>query len=262
MKCSLVFVLLAALTLVAGATNPAHAVALTGSGPHLVFPPTASPLPMVLPTYVQILPLYTGFTGTWGADAAADWQGTFTATGPVPASPDPPYLWPAGNTRYDFTGLNLRGLPAHSYFNINDLDSGSGQEHFTGIRAYDLSNNLITSPWLEEPLWADSNGTGLPVLLTDTPGWDWSVTSPSTYTFDGTTVGGNPTVRVVLENNQPIGYLEFSRDLQNNSFHITAPAVPEPSTLALAAAGGLALLAVAWRRRQANAGKSRLADGT
>ena len=58
------------------------------------------------------------------------------------------------------------------------------------------------SLWLDETYgtYGTGGGPGGSVLPTDTPGWTWDASAQS-YSFDGTTVGGNPSVNVLLTNN-------------------------------------------------------------
>ena len=109
-----------------------------------------------------------------------------------------------------------------------------------------------TTPWLDAtPLGISGTGSGGggPVQQPDMPGWDWNITSPSTYTFDGTTVSGNPNVNLVLGNNQAIGFLDFSRDNSVGSFGPRAP-VSEPSTWVVLAGGAASRLALDRRRHR------------
>lgn len=226
-----------------GGANPLHATALTGSGSNL-------PLGTFVTAYSKADPAYTetlnvSFTGTWNALAAASWVGTFSATGPVPAG-----TRNTGNTNYDFTALAAGAAAAGTFFFIADLDN---TEHIT-LKAFDATNTLITTPWLENPLeQSGTSGQGGPPQLVDMPGWSWnSITG--VYAFDGSTAGGgfNPNVGFELTNNVAVGHLTVNRDDQNTSFSVGAPlAVPEPSSVALLACG-LGLLLV--HRRKATAG--------
>jgi hypothetical protein len=230
-------VMFAALTFGVGATSPAHAQ-LTGTGSHLPNSPIVASFPAAGPTYVETQ--NTSLTGTWDATVAAAWQGTFTATGPLPAGSRP-----SGLSSYDFSGLPSGRLPTDSYFFINDLDSGSGGPEHLALKAYDSTHLVMMTPWLSSTLLGVA---GTP-LLTDMPGWDWNA-STYTYSFDGGTVVGNPSITLALGNNQDIGFLDVSRDNSFSTFNIGAPvAVPEPSTWVLLAVGAAAILAFRRRRR-------------
>jgi len=241
-----------ALTLWVGATNLAHAQ-LTGSGSNIPLAPTpVVPFPAVGASYTMNTP--TTFTGTWNSDPVPTaWLGTFTVTGVNPAGNS------IGLQTYDFSGLNFGILPNNSWFVMGDLDNGSGMEQIT-LKAYDSTHAPITIPWLNSPA-LDQNGTGAAggaPQLTDMPGWDWSVTTPNTYTFNGNNVQGNPAVGVALGNYLNIRYLEVSladagSGTSGDVFHLEAPTtVPEPSTMALLA-GGFGALFFFMRRRSGTA---------
>ena len=236
-----------ALTVWGGTMSPGHAVVLTGSGIHIPLGPVVTSYGVVVPVYTEIPS--TSFTGTWSGTAAAAWQGTFTGTGPIPIG----NLRPSGFSTYDFTGLANNVLPIGTYFFLSDLDNGSGTEKFS-VKAFDASNMVITSAWLNNPPLGVSGtgvGGGAP-MLTDMPGWDWNGIAADTYTFDGTTINpGNPSINLALGNNQAISYLEFTRGSNFASFNIGAPAaVPEPATVVLlAGCFGASVLRRQWRRR-------------
>jgi len=228
-----------ALTIWIGATNPAHAQALIGSGTHLPLSGNARPT-TVGPAYVTNGNI--SFTATWSTPAQPAWLGTFTGTGPTPAGTSTP----AGLTSYDFSGLATNLLPANTHFHISDLDNGSGTEQITLV-AYGLGRTLITSPWLASPILGEAGTTN----VNDMPGWSWNMTTGA-YIFDGTTVPGNPTVGFVLGSNQGIYFLEVTRGSINANFSLGAPsisAIPEPSTYAAIAGAAMLGLAV-WQRRR------------
>jgi hypothetical protein len=71
------------------------------------------------------------------------------------------------------------------------------------------------------------------------PGYDWNGTSENTYTFDGTTVPGNPNINLLMASALDIGSIEVIRDSNSNSFGFAAPlAVPEPSMALFAGSFG------------------------
>ncbi len=234
-----------ALTLWIGATNPAHAQTLTGSGDHI---PLGGPFPAVVyPTYVDNLD--GTFTGTWSSPAQPNWLGTFTLSGPLPGGGVP-----TGSSTFDFSTLPLGFLPANSYFYLGDLDNGSGEESFT-LKAYDATG-VITTPWLNSPAIGQQgtgSGPGGTPALEDMPGWDWNSTVADGYYFYGSTVLGNPAIALALGNNQNIRSLDVSRDSNFTALYLGAPeSVPEPSTWALLA-GGFGALSFFMRRRSGTA---------
>lgn len=247
-----------ALTLWVGATNPAHAATLGDgtvigdSGSHIPLGPSVVPFPAVGFSYV--VNTATTFTGTWNSSPVPTaWLGTFTVTGVNPAGAS------IGLQTYDFSGLNFGVLPANSWFLMGDLDNGSGTEQIT-LKAYDSTHTQITLPWLNSPALdqQDNSSLGTAVPLANMPGWDWSVTTANTYTFNGNTVPGNPAVSLALGNNLDIRFLEVSlanagSGTSGDVFHLEAPTtVPEPSTMALLA-GAFGALFFFMPRRSATA---------
>lgn len=212
----------------------ASAAPLTGSGPNLPIP---SPNPGA-PTG-QANTLVTsgpGFTGTWTAPVLSPWIGTYSAFGPIPSS----NANPAGFTRYDFTTLPTGVLPVGTYFWFGDVDGGSTTTEQFILNAYDSAGALINTPWLDEPFGV--NGTGL--SPTAMPGWNWDA-GTSTYTIDGTSVVGNPSIGVWMESNTGIARMDLTRTSNFANFNLWAP-VPTPATSALFALGALG----ASRRRR------------
>lgn len=239
------FVAVVAMTLWVDVPEWAHAQSpLTGSGSHLTLPPFLSPVPGAGLTYTEIPS--TSFTGTWGTNAAAAWQGTFTSSGPIPIG-----ARPSGTSTYDFSTLASGHLPSLTTFFISDLDHSGGLPELLTLRAFDVANGVtLTNPWLDIPFGVNGTGSGVgsvPALL-DMPGWDWNVTSPFAYTFNGGPVLNNPNINLVFLSNQAFERLIVTRDNSLSNFGLIAPAaVPEPSSLAMLAAvfGGT----VFFRRR-------------
>lgn len=216
------------------------AAPLTGTGANLPIPvPNVDP-----PRQGAVLDNITpaGFDGTWSAPALAGWQGTFLATGPVPSG----NVSSAGTTSFDFTTLAAGELPAGTYFAFGDVDGGSTQNETFVLTAFDAGGNLITTPWLEEPVAVVGTGTGGggAILPGNLPGWNWNGTTGE-YLIDGTTVtGGNPSVAAILPSNTAMSTLRVVRTSNFANFGLSAP-VPEPGTASLL----LVAAAVGLRRR-------------
>ena len=223
-------------------TFTASAAPLTGSGANLGIPSPNIVPPLQTAVLSGITP--AGFDGTWTAPALSPWIGTFSATGPVPASNS----YPAGFTRYDFTPLTANQLPTGTYFSFGDADGGSFTNETFVLSAYDSAGALIATPWLNEPVAVSGVGTGSggAILPGNTPGWAWDA-AQSEYTIDGSTVtGGNPTLTVWLESNIDMTFLNVQRTSNFANFGLSAP-TPEPGTAVM-----LVLLgAFGLRRRQA-----------
>ncbi len=227
-------------------TAAASAAPLTGSGPNLAIPsPNPGEPPRVGRTLSNVVNP-TSFDGSWAAPAMASWHGTFSAIGPVPSGNSSP----AGVTRYDFTTLNAGLLPAGTFFYFGDVDGGSTTFETFVLSAYDASNALITTPWLDEPLGISGTGTGGggSILPNNVPGWSWNG-GTGQYTIDGTTVtGGNPNLAVWLESNLNMTYLTVERTSNFANFGLSAP-IPEPATGVLFALAATAVGAGRMRRR-------------
>lgn len=176
------------------------------------------------------------WTGTWTTTAQAPWVGTFNVSGVTLSGGSP-----TGSAEYDFTTLPTGTLPVGTFFTLGDLDENISNA--ITLRAWDSSGNPM-SLWLDEPYgtYGTGGGPGGSVLATDTPGWTWDAGAQS-YSFDGTTVSGNPNLAVLLTNNQAIKTLEVTKSGTSYAFSLRAPAVPEPSSILMVAfASGLCLL--------------------
>ena len=188
---------------------------LTGSGNHLPLAPMGKVLAAVNYKYIETT---NGFTGTWSNDAMPAWRGTFTATGLRPAG----FYYTPDACRHDFSELANGVLPTGTYFTIYHLN----QNDQLTLKAYDPSNMLITSPWLNRnPVcqWGSGTGAGFPGIpeLANMPGWDWNE-STGTYTFDGNTVKSS-SITIALTSCEPIGFLEVTRSTNAVSFGLAAP---------------------------------------
>src|SRR5437764_2804040 len=126
----------------------------------------------------------TSFTGVFPAYAGADYQGSFSGTGPYPGY--------SGTNHFDFTGLAAGYLPAGSILDLGDLDSGSGFESFT----FTANGGGSGSAWLQSPFYMASQDPN-DLYFSSMPSYKWDP-STSTYYFDGESVPGNPTVGVLL----------------------------------------------------------------
>jgi hypothetical protein len=191
------------------------------------------------PNQPAILPSITGngstFTGLWPSYAGAQYQGSFSGSGPYPG-----YV---GLNSFNFTGLTNGFLPAGSIVILGDLDAGSGPNESFSFTAKDSFGNPITSAWLESAFYMYSlNASDL--VAGSMPEYTW--TSP-TYLFDGANVAGNPGVGVYLTTNQDIYGLDVFGTSSFAGFGIGAP-TPEPGSLLLMGSG-LAGLAGLVRRR-------------
>jgi hypothetical protein len=232
------FVLAASLVLLF--TGSSFALPLVGSG-LLPFPGATGNPPR--DNYLPGGPSAGPFTGTWiggGPNVASPaWWGTFTATGPMPHGA----AGPTGTAAYNFTatgGYAPGALPIGTYFVFGDLDNGAGQNESFRLRAYDSTNTLITTPWLETPFAASLGSTAVQI-----PSFSFT---PGTYDFNGNSVPGNPSVGVFLKNNTLIYRMEVTRTSTFASFILAAPPVPEPSSILLLV-GGLLSGIGCWRRR-------------
>jgi hypothetical protein len=225
---------------------PSFGAPLVGTGV-LPFPGATGDPPR--DTYQPIITGPGTFSGTWpgigpNSPAQAPWWGTFIATGPTPHTP-PSGPNSTGTAFYNFspTGGYAPGiLPVGTYFHFGDLDNGSGGGETYRLRAFDISSNLITTPWLDIPFAATTGA-----IAADMPSYTFT---PGIYDFDGNPVPGNPTVSVFLKNNTAIAFLEVTRTSTTTSFILAAPPlVPEPSTLVLMMCGTGTACAARMRRR-------------
>ena len=190
----------------------------------------------VAPTYVNNSSTVS-FTGTWDTAAALEWQGTFTG------SPDLPPGNFAITYSMNFSSLMNGVLPVNSYFGLGDLDGGSASNEVITLRAWDSTNTLITTPWLDEPTYQD--GTNNPQLASMLPDFMWD-SSAGIYTFAGSgeTFAGNPSTSVIMLNNQEILILEVDDQTAYAGFGLSAPIfvpapapVPAPTTVCLIGLG-------------------------
>ncbi|HWP40725.1 MAG TPA: hypothetical protein VNL70_07355 [Tepidisphaeraceae bacterium] len=179
------------------------------------------------------------FTGTWpgagpNTPPQTPWWGTFDASGPMPHTP-PSGPNTTGTTWYNFTVPTFPNgvLPVGTYFVFGDLDNGSSSAEQYQLRAFGPSGQLLT-PWLDEPFAASANATAA-----DMPSYSFS---GGVYTFDGSTVPGNPVVAVYLQNNSVITRMEVTRSSTFTSFILAAPPIPEPGCGALVGCGAGACL--------------------
>lgn len=225
------FTIPTAIAALASFTATALPQVLTGSGSNL---PLAGPPPAnAAPVRSGITP--AGFTGTWSSPALPAWVGSYAAGGPVPSG-----TGATGFTSYDFTTMPTGLLPAGTFMVFSDVDGGSQTNETFVLRAFDASNNLLTSEWLDQSVGEAGNGTGPggTILSNNLPGWEWDATS-STYTIAGTTSGGNPSAAVFLPTNTGIAFLELERTSGFASFGLGAP-VPAPGAAALLGLGAAA----------------------
>lgn len=191
------------------------ATTLTGSGDHLPLPMPAG----VMPTFVSPTLTDDGtiVIGTWESPADPDWRGTFAVEGPYPSSPN------LGLATFDFSGLSSTYLPENTFLIFGDLDSGSGIAEQFELRAFDTtpSMNLITEPWLSEPIATWNFGSTDPNAM---PRWEWNE-STGTYTFDGSTEAfpGNPNLAFALLSEMQISKLEIDKNTTNYGFSLGSP---------------------------------------
>jgi hypothetical protein len=236
------FRLILAASFIVLSSLPSFAAPLVGSG-LLPFPGATGNPPR--DNYLPTGPNAGPFTGTWvgGGPNVADpmWWGTFPVLGPKPHG-NPGVT---GTAAYNFTaggGYAQGVLRIGTYFVFGDLDNGAGQNESFRLRAYDSSNTLITTPWLEMPFAASPGSTAAQM-----PSYTFT---PGTYDFSGLAVPGNPSVGVFLKNNTLIYRMEVTRTSTFASFILAAPPlVPEPSSMLLLACGTAASVAVTRQRR-------------
>ena len=217
-------------------SSVATAALLTGSGTHLPVPPVGVPSSQGRTTTGNTV---TGpWQGSWVAPAAPAWIGSYDVTGPLPAGTSNN----AGTSTYDFASSQMPNgeLPVGTYFRFGDVDLGSGTMEIFTLTASD-SGGQITTPWLNEPMWASGTGSGGggAVTLDDMPSWSYAA---GVYTFDGSTVVGNPNVNFMLTNQFPLEQLVVNRQSEFANFSLLAPiSIPEPGSIAMIAIGSLAM---------------------
>ena len=133
-------------------------------------------------------------------------------------------------------------------FRFGDVDGGSTTNETFTLLAFDASNTLITTPWLDEPVYTGGIGTGpgSSLVIGNMPGWSWNA-GTGEYFIDGSTITtANPSVSIYLESNMDISYLQVTRTSGFASFSLGAPLVPAPGSAALFGLAGIAGL----RRRR------------
>jgi hypothetical protein len=144
-------------------------------------------------------------------------------------------------SNWDFTGLTAGFLPAGTFFRLGDLDNGETMS----FRAFDQANNLITSPWLDEAIFA-SSPTPSDLQAANYPGWSFAA---GVYTFNGYAgVSGNTLLTITLPTNTDIFGLQVDQPDSTAGFGLAASAVPEPSTWAMIGLGLVGLGAKRFRR--------------
>lgn len=214
-------------------SSVANAVLLTGSGSHLPLP-SAGP-PSALPTTAIGNMVGGPWQGSWAAPALPAWIGSYNVGGPQPAGTSNN----TGTSEYSFTSMPNGELSIGTYFRFGDVDQGSGTSESFTLTAYN-SMGQITTPWLDEPMWVSGTGTGTGNAITPTnmPGWNYAA---GVYTFDGSTVSGNPAISFMLTNNTAMTQLVVTRPSEYANFSLLAP-IPEPGSIAMITLGGMAML--------------------
>ncbi|MEM7409956.1 MAG: hypothetical protein AAF430_06970 [Myxococcota bacterium] len=191
---------------------PALAVPLTGSGTHLSLAGLVDGDGPAVQTWSVVDNGGSSLTASFSSPAQTPWIGSASGTGAIPGGGF------SGDSSWDFTTLTNGSLPSGTALRLGDLDGGSGPEILTLI-AYDAADQVITTPWLEEPIAFDSNG--VPFSATSTPGWNWTGTS---YIFDGNTVtGSNPSLGITLLTNVDIFSLDAIKPNIGHGFVLEAP---------------------------------------
>ena len=212
----------------------------------LILPAASGPTAPGIAPVLAINSTPASFNGTWSSPALTPWQGTFHSTGPYPSG-----ATGSSTSTWDFTTLNAGILPSSTYFRFGDLDAGSGPGEIFRLRAFDASNALILTPWLDTTNVNFISGANPGDFVQGSmPSWSFNAVN-GVYTFDGSAVAGNPSVTISLLSTQAIQSLEVKKATTSYGFGLAAPtATPEPGSLAMLATG-LGLVALRRVRRQA-----------
>ncbi len=111
------------------------------------------------------------------------------------------------------------------------------------MQAFHGSGALLRE-WLDEPIHVHGAG----VVASSMPDYTWDAGSMS-YIFDGNFVPGNPSIGIIMENNQEMAYLNVNKLDFSYNFAINAPlaTVPVPAAIWLF---GSALIGLAGIKRK------------
>jgi hypothetical protein len=235
-------------------SEPVHAALISTALIQVPFPTSNPGAPVGISRILTESTSSLSFSGTWnGTAAAAPWNGSgtgFIAIGSAPLSTN------VGNSIYDFTNLTNNGglLPIGTLFTIGDMDFaagwGGGPGETLGLTAFDEIGNILTTPWLDNPVTA--YGSNL-VDAMHMPLYQWNPTTNS-YFFDGNSIGTagpatNPAVNFSMPSLFEISTLEVVKPNGNYSFSLQAPSavssVPIPTAFWLFCSGLIGLVGFA-----------------